>query len=183
MKNLPDLKNHLSDDIVNLFTEVQQSRSRVQLEKFVVGAHQTKQMQYFQIILELQKLYYTIKEVTLQMQKTQIEIDRLKSSADEIDAIEAQIKELGLEQTRVVGVGAFREVDILVGLLKEYPNYTREQIELDQENYWQLRLSQQTQMNAIGGDASTAANLTALAQLGVLSLDDNTENKVKEITE
>lgn len=181
MKNLPDLKNHLSDDIVDLFTEVQQSRSRVQLEKFVVGAHQTKQMQYFQIILELQKLYYTIKEVTLQMQKTQIEIDRLQSSGDEIDAIEAQIKELGLEQTRVVGVGAFREVDILVGLLKKYPNYTREQIESDQENYWQLRLSQQTQMNAIGGDASTAANLTALAQLGTLSINDDQTIEIKEI--
>jgi hypothetical protein len=63
---------------------------------------------------------------------------------DEIDEIEAQIKELGIEQTKVVGVGALRELEILLELKNQYAEYTRNEIEQGQEKYWDLRLNQQT---------------------------------------
>jgi hypothetical protein len=143
MSLLPDLNKYFTPEIVATFAEVHQPRSRFQLENFVVLSHATPEMQYYQIITEIQALYYTIKQVSLELQKTQIEIDRLRQTGDEIDEIEAQIKELGIEQTKVVGVGAFRELEILLQLKTEYPNYTRNEIEQGQGQYWQLRLDQQ----------------------------------------
>jgi len=144
MSLLPDINKYFTPEIVATFAEVHQPRSRFQLENFVVNAHPTSEMQYYQIITEIQALYYTIKEVSLELQKRQIEIDRLRQTGDEIDEIEAQIKELGIEQTKVVGVGAFRELEILLELKSQYPEYTRSQIEQGQDKYWDLRLTQQT---------------------------------------
>ena len=143
MSLLPDLNKYFTPEIVATFAEVHQPRSRFQLEKFVVNAHPTAQMQYHQIITEIQALYYTIKQVSLELEKTRIEIKRLRATGDEIDEIEAQIKELGIEQTQVVGVGAFRELEILLELKSQYPNYTRNEIEQDQSEYWELRLKAQ----------------------------------------
>lgn len=143
MSYLPDIKNYITDEIVGTFAEVHQPRSRFQLENFVVGAHPTPEMQYHQIITEIQALYYTIKQVTLELQKAEIEIKKLRATGDEVDEIEAQIKELGIEQTRVVGVGAFRELDALLELKKQYPEYTRAQIEQGQHEYWEKRLELQ----------------------------------------
>ena len=144
MNLLPDVNKYITFDIIETFAEVHQPRSRFQLENFVVEAHPTPEMQYHQIITEIQSLYYTIKEVSLQLQKTEIEIKRLRNTGDEIDELEAQIKEPGIEQTRVVGVGAFRELEILLDLKNNYPEYTRNDIELGQAEYWKLRLAEQS---------------------------------------
>jgi hypothetical protein len=143
MSLLPDITKYFTPEIVATFAEVNQPRSRFQLKNFVVNAHPTPEMQYYQIITEIQALYYNIKEVSLDLQKKQIEIDRLRQTGDEIDEIEAQIKELGIEQTKVVGVGAFRELEVLLELKSQYPEYTRNEIEQGQGEYWGLRLEQQ----------------------------------------
>jgi hypothetical protein len=155
MSYLPDIKKYISDEIVSTFAEVHQPRSRFQLENFVVNAHPTPEMQYHQIITEIQALYYTIKQVTLELQKTEIEIKRLRETGDEVDEIDAQIKELGIEQTRVVGVGAFRELEVLLDLKSKYPEYTRSEIENGQLEYWQARLELQ----------QMPANQQAIAQI------------------
>jgi hypothetical protein len=145
MNNLPDIREFVKDDLVAIFAEVHQPRSAFQLERFVVGQHDTDEMRYVQCVTEIHALYYTIKEVTLSMQITEIEITRLRATGDAIDELNAQIKELGMEQTRVVGVGAFRELKVLIDLLKTFPPYTREEIEEGQLEYWSLRLNRQEQ--------------------------------------
>jgi hypothetical protein len=172
MNNLPDVTKYVTDDIVSRFAEVHQPRSDFQLEKFVLGAHETDEMRYVQCINEIQSLYYTIKQVTLELKKTEIEIQRLKSSGDEIDAIEAQIKELGIEQTRVVGVGAFRELETLLVLLSKFPRFTREQIEKSQSDYWAKRLEKQAMMEVLGGSQASASQLLALSQIGLFSAEE-----------
>lgn len=88
-------------------------------------------------------LYYTIKEVSLSVKITQIEIDKLRATGDVVDELNAQIKELGIEQTQVVAVGAFRELNILLDIMKSYPIYTRDEIEKGQAEYWEKRLNRQ----------------------------------------
>lgn len=141
MNLLPDISKHLTPEVLSTFAEVHQPRSRFQLENFVIGAHATSEMQYYQIITEIQALYYTIKQVSLELQKTEIQISRLRATGDEIDELDAQIKELGIDQTRVVGVGAFRELEILLELKSQMPEYSRIDIEKNQSKYWQLRLN------------------------------------------
>jgi hypothetical protein len=147
MKNLPDITTYFTPEIVATFAEVHQPRSTFQLERFVIGQHDTDEMQYVQCVTEIQALYYTIKEVSLSLQITEIEITRLRATGDEIDELNAQIKELGIEQTRVVGVGAFRELKVLLDLLKNFPAYTREEIEEGQLEYWTKRLNRQERVS------------------------------------
>lgn len=162
MKNLPDITKYFTPEIVATFATVHQPRSNFQLEKFVIGAHDTDEMRYYQCVTEIQQLYYTIKQVSLQLEKTNIEINRLRATGDDIDEIEAQIKELGMEQTKVVAVGAFRELETLLKIKSQFPEYDRNDIELNQPEYWTKRLDRQ----------NTPPNQQAIEQ---------TKTKLKEI--
>jgi hypothetical protein len=170
-----DISKYFNPDIVSRFAEVQQSRSAFQIEKFVVGQHDTPEMQYYQCVLEIQSLYYTIKEVILEMEIAELEITKLRTSQDPIDELKAQIKELGLEKTKVVGVGAFRELEILLSILNNYPRYSREDIEIAQPTYWNNRLERQATAQAIGGSQHAASNIEALMQIGAIDLKKEIE--------
>jgi len=171
MELLPDITEKFTPDILLAMAEVQQSRSDFQLEKFVVNQHDTDEMRYQQCVIELQSLYYTIKTVSLEMKKTEIEINKLRETGDEIDEIDAQIKELGLEQTRLVGIGAFRELDMLMNIYNSFEHkYTRQEIEAAQPDYWNKRLSRQSTLEAIGGTQAQAAHLDSLRQIGALEM-------------
>ena len=163
---LPNLKEYFNPEIVAIFAEINQPRSAFQIEKFVLGQHDTDEMRYYQCVLELQQLYYTIKRTSLDIKKTEIEIERLRKTNDEIDEIEAQIKELGLEQTRSIAVGAFREFDILLNMLNQFPKYTRAEIDEKQPEYWQRRLTRQYELAGSTNTANQAAHLDSLIQIG-----------------
>jgi hypothetical protein len=158
-------------EVLLAMAEIQQSRSNYQLEKFVVNQHETPEMQYLQTLIELQRLYYTIRTVSLDMQKAEIEISRKRATGDEIDEIEAQMKELNLEQTRVVGIGAFRELEKLLSIYDSFEHkYTREEIEAAQPEYWNKRLHRQATLEAIGGNQAQAGHLDSLRQIGALEI-------------
>jgi hypothetical protein len=165
---LPDLKEYFNPEIIAIFAEINQPRSAYQIEKFVLGQHDTDEMRYYQCVLELQQLYYTIKRASLDIKKTEIEIERLRKTGDEIDEIDAQVKELGLEQTRAVSVGAFREFDTLLKLLETFPKYTRQQIDEAQPEYWRLRLTRQYELAGSTNTANQAAHLDSLLQIGAV---------------
>lgn len=166
-----NVEEKFTPDILLAMAEVQQSRSNFQLEKFVIGQHDTDETRYVQTVIELQQLYYTIKTVSLEMKKSEIEIERLRETGDAIDEIDAQIKELGLEQTRLVGVGAFRELEQLLKIYNSFEHkYTRAEIEAAQPEYWNKRLSRQATLEAIGGTQAQAAHLDSLRQIGALEM-------------
>jgi hypothetical protein len=169
--SLPDIEEKYTPEVLLAMAEIQQSRSNFQIEKFVVNQHDTDEMRYVQTVIELQQLYYTIKTVSLEMKKTEIEIKKLRASGDEVDEIDAQIKELGLEQTRLVGIGAFRELDQLLKIYNSFEHkYTRAEIEEAQPDYWNKRLSRQATLEAIGGTQAQAAHLDSLRQIGALEM-------------
>lgn len=166
------IDEYFTPDIIERFVEIQQPRSRVQLEKFVIEQHDTPEMQYMQCVLEVQNLYYTLKSVAIDLQIAEIEISKLKNSGDPIDQLNAQKKELGLEQTRVVGVGAFRELEILLRILEQYPRYTRQEIEDQQLVYWKKRLERQAMIESVSGSQAVASNINSLLQLGEINLKE-----------
>lgn len=167
----PNVDEKYTPDILLAMAEVQQSRSNFQIDKFVVGQHDTPEMQYFQTLLELQQLYYTIKTVSLDMKKQEIEIARLRATGDEIDEIDAQIKEITLEQTRLIGIGSFRELDRLLHIYNSFEHkYTRQEIEDAQPEYWSKRLHRQATLEALGGTQAQAAHLDSLRQIGALEV-------------
>lgn len=168
-----NVEEKLTPDVLLAMAEIQQPRSQFQLEKFVINQHDTDEMKYFQCVTEIQSLYYTIRTVSLEMKKTEIEIAKLRATGDEVDEIDAQLKELGLEQTRLVGVGAFRELGHLMNIFESFPiKYTREQIEIAQPDYWSKRLNRQAILELTGGSQAAASHLDSLRQIGAISVNN-----------
>jgi len=157
------------EEIERAIAEVQQPRSRFQLERFVLGQHATPEMQYYQVCIELQDLLYKYKLAEINAKKTQLKIDRLRSTGDELDEIKAQEIELGQAQTRFAVIGAQRELAHLIDIWESFDHkYTRDEIEAAQPDYWQARLTNNAKAMLMGGSSVNAAHIEAMEQAGVL---------------
>jgi predicted transcriptional regulator len=171
------------DKIELAIAQVQQPRSRFQLERFVLGQHATPEMQYYQTILELQDMIYKYKLAEIAVKKTEAKIAKLRSTGDEIDELKAQEKELGLAQTRFTMLGAERELKHLMEIFDSFQHkYTRDEIEAAQPDYWQARLTNNAKAMLMGGSGVNAAHIEAMEQAGVLdSFVAEVENTKKEL--
>ena len=154
-------------NISEAIAEVQQPRSRFQLVHFVIGQHDTAEMRFYQLCLELQDMGYKLRVAQLGVRKAEVEIARLQATGDDLDAIEAEEKQIGLEQTQIVMRGAERELAILTDLFDESQKFTRDEIEHAQPEYWQKRLTRQTNLQLMAGGVQWA-QLDSLRQAGML---------------
>ena len=154
-------------NIADAIAEIQQPRSRFQLVHFVIGQHDTPEMRFYQLCLELQDMGYKLRLAQIGVRKSEVEIARLLETGDELDALEAEEKQVGLEQTRIVMLGAEREVAILTDLFDESTHYTRAEIEHAQPEYWQARLTRQTNLQIMAGGVQWA-QLDSMRQAGLL---------------
>lgn len=172
------------DEIEKAIAEVQQPRSRFQLERFVLGQHATTEMQYYQVCLELQDAIYKYKYATINVKKLELKIAKLRATGDELDELKAQEKELGLDQTRLVMLGAKREMQHLVEIFESFTHkYTREEIEAAQPDYWQARLTNNARAMLMGGASVNASHIEAMEQAGVLdSFVAEVEKTKKELS-
>ena len=157
------------NEINKAIAEVQQPRSRFQLERFVLGQHATPEMQYYQTVIELQDMIYKYKLAEIAVKKTEAKIAQLRSTGNEIDELKAQERELGLAQTKFTMLGAERELAHLVDIWNSFDKkYTREEIEAAQPDYWQARLTNNAKAMLMGGSGVNAAHIEAMEQAGVL---------------
>lgn len=152
-------------------SDLSKSRSDFQLEKFVIGQHDTSIRQFKQIVLELSSLLYDYKIAQIKLQQLLLEAQELEKSTSKKDNLEAQIKYLELERSQTALLGAEREITTLLDIYDKSPKYSLEDLERDEANYWSLRLSRQAQLEAIGGNGQVAwGSLDALRQIGTLDL-------------
>ena len=154
-------------NITEAIAEIQQPRSRFQLIHFVIGQHDTPEMRFYQLCLELQDMGYKLRMAQLGVRKAEIEIARLLGTGDDLDAIEAEEKEVDLEHTRIVMQGAEREIAILTDLFDESQKFTRDEIEHAQPEYWSKRLTRQTNLQIMSGNVGWA-QLDSMRQIGLL---------------
>ena len=154
-------------NIADAIAEVQQPRSRYQLIHFVLGQHDTPEMRFYQLCLELQDMGFKLRMAQLNVRKTEIEIARLVATGDDLATIEAEEKQVGLDQTEIVMRGAERELAILTDLFDESQKFTRDEIEHAQPEYWQKRLTRQTNLQIMSGGVQWA-QLDSLRQAGLL---------------
>jgi predicted transcriptional regulator len=155
--------------IEQAIAEVQQPRSRFQLERFVLGQHATPEMQYYQVCLELQDTLYKYKLAEINKKKTDLKIERLRSTGDELDELKAQEIELGQAQTRFAVIGAQRELAHLIDIWESFEHkFTRQEIEEAQPDYWQARLTNNAKAMLMGGASVNPSHIEAMEQAGVL---------------
>jgi hypothetical protein len=157
------------DEIEKAIAEVQQPRSRFQLERFVLGQHATPEMRYYQTCIELQDAIHKYKLAVLGVKKEEVKIAKLRSTGDELDELKAQTRELELGQAALAMIGAKREMEHLVEIFDSFEHkYTRAEIEAAQPDYWQARLTNNARAMLMGGSSVNAAHIEAMEQAGVL---------------
>jgi hypothetical protein len=157
------------DKIEQAIAEVQQPRSRFQLEAFVLGQHATPEMKYYQTVIELQDAIYKYKLAQINVKKSDLKIARLRSTKDDLDELKAQELELGLAQTQFAMLGAEREMKHLIEIWETFEQkFTRAEIEAAQPDYWQARLTNNAKAMLMGGSSVNAAHIEAMEQAGVL---------------
>jgi len=158
--------------------EVQQPRSRFQLERFVTGSHATPEMQYYQTCLELQDMIYKFQVAEIAVKKADLKIIRLREAKDEMKELKAQETEIGLRQTRLAMIGAERELKDLVAIFESFETkFTRAEIEAAQPDYWNARLTGNAKAMLMGGSSVNAAHIEAMEQAGVL------QNFIEEVAQ
>lgn len=163
------------------FNDIAESRTQFQLDKFVVKQHDTEEMRYKQVLLELQSLYFGIRVMEIEMKKKKVQLEKLRGTGDEIDELDAQILEIGLERDTLAGNGALREFDNLIAIYDSFEHkFTREEIEEGQAEYWNRRLSRQATLEAIGGSQAQASHLDALRQIGAIEMSP--DGGIREVT-
>tara|TARA_R110000824_G_scaffold382254_1_gene575410 strand:+ start:1273 stop:1800 length:528 start_codon:yes stop_codon:yes gene_type:complete len=166
-------------DIGDAIAEVQQPRSRYQLVHFVIGQHDTPEMRFYQVCIELQDMGYKLRKAQIGVRKGEVEIGRLLATGDELDALDAEEKQVDLEQTRIVMRGAEREIAVLTDLFDESQKFTRDEIEHAQVDYWKARLTRQTNLQLMAGGVQWA-QLDAMRQVGLL--DEMVAERERQIT-
>jgi hypothetical protein len=149
------------------------SRTRFQLRQFVIGQHDTAPMQWRQILIEAQDIAYKIRMAELNVERKRIEIHKLLSTGDPIDAIDAEEKQLGITLTERTLQGARMELGWLQELADEIGPHTFDEIEADQPNYWQLRLARQAGLDQLAlQQGISQANLQSMLSAGLLNKED-----------
>jgi len=157
------------EEIEKAIAEVQQPRSRFQLERFVTGSHATPEMRYYQTCLELQDMIYKFQVAQISVQKAELKIKRLRETKDEMKELKAQETEVGLRQIRLAMIGAERELNHLVHIFDGFKTkFTRAEIETAQPDYWNARLTGNAKAMLMGGTSVNAAHIEAMKQAGVL---------------
>lgn len=156
---MTDLEQYARDYVVR-------ERSDYQLRHFVIGQHDTPQMRYRQILLEVKSLVSKIRLAELDVEKNRIKIQRLTD--DPLDQIKAEKLRLGIGVTLDAIEGARRELEFLLDLAKDYPQYTPQDIEDNQEEYWEARLQRQAKIDRMSvQEQISAGNLTSMLFSGL----------------
>jgi predicted transcriptional regulator len=171
-------------EIEKAIAEVQQPRSRFQLERFVLGQHATDEMKYYQTVIELQDAIYKYKLALINVKKAELKIAKLRATSDELDELKAQEVELGMAQTQFAMLGAEREMKHLLEIFDTFTHkYTREEIESAQSDYWQARLSNNAKAMLMSGQSVNPAHIEAMDQAGILdSFVAEVEKTKKELS-
>lgn len=156
------------EELEQSFLEIQQPRTSYVIEKFVVGQHDTIEMQFSQCVLEIQIKVANLKRAKLGKRKIEIQIKELEDKGTEIDQIDADLKRIDLQEQDLAVLGALRELEALYKIYQSFPKkYTRKEIDDAQENYWKLRLERQAQQDLQATGRIGVGNSEALRQINL----------------
>jgi hypothetical protein len=157
-------------------TFILQDRSEYQIEKFVIGQHDTPQMQYRQILIEAQDLIYKIKMAEISQRKLKLKIQKFLQENTEESLLEAEEAQLAYALTENVIEGAKRELAVLENLYRQFPQFTEQDIADNQEDYWKLRLHRQAELDTAHRSSGVSpGNLQALLEIGEIALERQLE--------
>ena len=158
-------------DLLNEIHALKQSRSNFALAHFVVCAHDTPGRQRMQVLDELEAALFYVMDTKDDLSLALIDQAEFEAtiSAGYYDAQRNDIK-VARNKRKIINLqmqidAKTREMVTLLGILDSLPTYTREQIEAEEPEYWNKRLSRQAYLSQQGAyTAMGEGNLDAIMQ-------------------
>ena len=154
-------------ELTQAIAEVQQPRSRYMLETMTLGVHDTPEMRFYYCVIELNDKLHKYRLAEVNKERMEREMGRLEGS-DDLDA-DLDLREKRIEYDFFMGVmaGGKRDLDALFDIYTGMQHFTREEIDANQREYWEARMTRQTQMQIMAGGVQWS-QLDALRQVGLL---------------
>lgn len=158
----------LPDKLFQAFDVIQQPRTDFELKHFVINQHDTEPQRYAQCVIELHLKYDAIRRALLEKKKAEMEILELKKKKmDAVSEVEIEIKKLDSENLDYAILGALREFQYLLGLWHSFDKqYTREELNVAQEEYWDKRLTRQANLDLLATGRISQSNADAFRMIG-----------------
>jgi len=160
--------------------EVQQPRSRFMLDHLVLGQHDTPEMRFYYCVVELNDKLSKYRHAEVGKERMEREMNRLEESDEEDADLDLRDKQIEYDFFMGVMAGAERELGDLLDIYAGMEHFTREEIDANQKDYWEARMTRQTELQIMSGNVGWA-QLDAMRQVGLL--DDLVESKQIEAAE
>ena len=147
MKDLETLVNSFSEkyDLTDIdFNVYYTGRTFFQLERFVMQEHDLPERRFLQLMMELKSIREGFIHDAIEIEKIKVQIQRLLSTGDEIDKLEAMKKQFNLDHYQAGMNVREDELRHISKLIRQLPKiYTKQEIEAAEERYWEKRLTRQ----------------------------------------
>jgi len=155
------------EELIKAFDEIQMPRTEYEIRQFIVFNNETDPKAYAHCVLELSNKYDALRMANYDVQIKEEEILQLEKKKDKISKLEAEKKKIELEQTNRARIGALREFEALYRIWQEFPKkYTRQEIDADQPEYWNKRLTRQANQDLLSSGRVSASNIEGLRMIG-----------------
>lgn len=160
-------------------------RTLFQLDRFVMQEHDLPERKFLQLMMELRSIRDGFIHDSIEIEKIKIQIQRLLSTGDEIDKLEAMKKQYNLEHYKAGMAVRQDEIKNIAKLLKQLPKiYTKQEIEAAEDRYWEKRLTRQAAEEMVSaqtgiGPGNIRANIQAKTSISKVLLDLQAESLVK----
>lgn len=171
----PDEADQAANKVCKLLREInelKQNRSDYVLEHFVIGQHDTPGRQRLQILDELESLFFAVQDMTDERETARIEIEEIGSLTPGNPYEESRlIIRMRRAQRTMIALelqinSRVREINTLLSILSTLPEYTREQLDQEEAEYWVRRLNRQATLSQVGASTGLGeGNMEALLQL------------------
>ncbi len=150
------------------FPALQKWRSGLQLSAFIAGEHPRQPRFWRQVMLEMERAYYALKSADIDQRCNRFKRSEFEKSDDPEASFEIERLDLAFEQTNAAIDGKRREVADLYEMFKSLPEFTYEEIEADERDYWIERITQQGVTGIISRATGIGVgDLDSMRQLGI----------------
>lgn len=162
-----DLILKCESELAEAIAAIQQPRPAFVLRHFVVGQHDTPGQQWAQCILEMQLKLQAIATAEIDRQLAELRLARLEKRGTRAALLKAEKVRIELRSLEWAKLGAERELASLLQIKESFGrNWTREELDEEQEEYWNRRLARQAMQDVNGTGRVGVGNQDALRMIG-----------------
>ncbi len=154
-------------ELSTAIAEIQQPRSRYMLETMTFGEHDTPEMRFYYCVIELNDKLHKFRLAEIGKERMEREMARLEESDEQDADLDLREKRAEYDFFMSVMAGGERELRDLFDIYEGMEHFTRKEIDANQQEYWEARMTRQTQMQIMAGGVQWS-QLDALRQVGLL---------------